>query len=106
MAKLDSALLQWYLEELRGEGWRVVSQTETTAQVERSRKWNRRGLVLVGGMLLVGLIFWWLPLIVGALLGLIIVLVDYGMQKPSRASVTAQQAREAARLLEGEYQGE
>jgi hypothetical protein len=106
MAKLDNALLLWYLEELRADGWRVVSQTETTAQVERARKWNVRGLAIVGGLLVVGLIFMWMPLIVGALLGLIVVVVDYGMQKPSRASVTAQQAREAARLLEGEYQGE
>lgn len=106
MAKLDSALLQWYLEELRADGWRVISQTETTAQVQRSRKWNMRGLIIVGVLLAVGLIFLWMPLIIGAVLGLIILLVDYGMQNPSRASVTAQQAREAARLLEGEYQGE
>src|ERR1041384_2367231 len=106
MARLDSTLLQWYLNELRSEGWRVISQTETTAQVERARKWNTRGLAVVGVLLAVGLIFQWMPLIIGGVLGLVIVLVDYGMQKPSRASVTAQQAREAARLLEGEYQGE
>ncbi len=106
MAKLDSALLQWYLEELRADGWHVISQTETTAQVQRSRKWNTRGLIIIGAILAVGLIFLWMPMIIGAVLGFIILVVDYGMQKPSRASVTAQQAREAARLLEGEYLGE
>jgi hypothetical protein len=65
-----------------------------------------RGLIIVGCLLAVGAILFWMPLVIGALLGMIVVLVDYFMQKPSRASVTAQQAREAARLLEGEYQGE
>jgi hypothetical protein len=107
MARLDSALLKWYLEELRSQGWRVISQTETTAEVERVRIWNRRGLIVAAVLLAIAAILQWLAIAIGAILVLIFVAVDYYViQRPSRGTVTAQQAREAARLLEGEYQGE
>jgi hypothetical protein len=107
MARLDSALLKWYLEELRSQGWRVISQTETTAEVERVRIWNRRGLIVAAVLLAIAAILQWLAIAIGAILVLIFVAVDYYViQRPSRGIVTAQQAREAARLLEGEYQGE
>lgn len=107
MARLDSALLKWYLEELRSQGWRVISQTETTAEVERVRVWNRRGLILAAVLLVIAAILQWLAIAIGAILVAILVCIDYYViQRPSRGTVTAQQAREAARLLEGEYQGE
>lgn len=107
MGRLDPVLLKWYLEELRSQGWRVISQTETTAEVERMRVWNRRGLIIAAVLLLVAAVLKWLVIAIAAILVLIFVAVDYYViQRPTRGTVTAQQAREAARLLEGEYQGE
>lgn len=100
-ADLDEVILDWYLQELASQGWRVVSRTATTAQVVRTRVWNRRGLLIALALIAIGGVLGSPWLIAAALFVLILVIVDYVRQHSGQNTVTAAQAREAARLLEG-----
>jgi hypothetical protein len=70
------ALLRQELSRLSQQGWHIISQTETTAQLKRPRQWSTLGLVLFVVIPAV-LSCIWFPMVAIAILGLIIVLADY-----------------------------
>ena len=68
------------LEQLTGQGWQILSQTDTSAQLKGPKQWSRIGLLvfvllpLVGGLV-------YTPLIGVAVIGLVFVLLDYLLRK-------------------------
>ena len=104
-ADVDEVILEWYVQELVVNGWRVVSRTPTTANVVRARRWNWVGLLAATVILALSLVFSSIWVGICGFLVMIVVVVDYIRQRPAQNTITTAQAREAARLLEGEAVG-
>jgi hypothetical protein len=80
----DQQLIHAYIAERTAQGWEVVSQTESSAQLRKSKRWSRT-LLILGAVLLIffgaGLIFW------------VLALIDYGIKKDQVVFVTADTLR-------------
>jgi|SRR6266487_1511416 len=115
IAAVDRALIQQEVARLTSQGWQVVSQTETTVQLKRSREWSKPGVVLFVALPLLGAIFYG-PLLYVAIFGLLLILADYLMKKEQLVFINADQlqqrgaidpaspARKIAGALPGSYQ--
>lgn len=85
------ALLTSEIASLSAKGWRIVSQTETSAQLAQPRQWSRVGLLLfVVAPIVIGVLFY-MPLVFGALIGLLLVVADYLLKKEQMTFITAEQ---------------
>jgi hypothetical protein len=91
----DRAALQQEVARLTGQGWQVISQAETSAQLKKPRDWSRTGLVLFVFLPLVGGCLWY-PLWGVAVVGLLLVLVDYLVKQDELVFLSADQLRAAA----------
>jgi hypothetical protein len=99
----DEQILEWYLGTLRVEGWRVISTTQACIFLEKPRRLNIMGLLACLLLVSFGVFFYWLPPIVAAVLGMLLLLVDYFRQRPATMEVNVETARAAARTMEGGY---
>lgn len=89
----DRALLNTSIAAYTKEGWRITSQSDSGFQAVKPRQWSTVGLVL----------FVFFPALLGcvwvygfgiALLGLLLVTVDYLLKKEQQVYVTAQSIRQ------------
>ena len=88
----DRALLNTSIAAYTKEGWRITSQSDSGFQAVKPRQWSTVGLVLF--VLLPGLLGCvWVYGFGIALLGLLLVTVDYLLKKEQQVYVTAQSIR-------------
>jgi len=91
----DRALIQQEIAHYTGQGWQIVSQTDTSAQIRKPRQWSAAGLVfLVIAPGIVGC-FWW-PAFGIALIGLLLVAAAYLSGKDELLFLEATQIRRRA----------
>jgi hypothetical protein len=88
-------LLEREIERLTKQGWQVVSQTETSAQVRKGKQWSRLGVLLFVVLPLLGGCLWY-PLFGVALFGLILVIADYLLSKEQLKYITVEQLEQKA----------
>jgi hypothetical protein len=88
-------LLQAELSRLSGQGWQIVSQTETTAQIKKPKQWNKPGVVLFVFLPLLGALLYG-PLIYLSLFGLLLVLADYLVRQEKLLLLDAAQLQQGA----------
>lgn len=91
MAPIDQRALDWYIAGATQRGYRVVSRTDTSVQLVKPKEWNITLLVLLVLLPVIGG-FFWRPLWGIALIGGVIVIVNYVMRKDELEYVTAEQA--------------
>ena len=77
-------------QRLTKQGWQLVSQSGTSAQVRKGRKWSQIGILLFVVLPLLGGCLW-TPLFGVALLGLIFVTADYLLRKEQLKYITVEQ---------------
>lgn len=105
-AEKDAAVLGWYLQQWTAQGWRVISQAATGAQLERPKRLNpfAVGLFVITPLVLSCPIAFlagiWAALPIGlALLVLLILVADYLVRRPEQRYVTLADAYAAARAF-------
>jgi hypothetical protein len=80
----DRQLLEPYIAKRTNEGWQVISQTESSVQLRKPKRWSKL-LLILGAILLLfggfGLIFW------------LLALIDYVIKKEQIIFVTADDLR-------------
>ncbi len=89
------ATLDRYLVELSRQGWRVVSRSDTTAQVSRKRKVSPLGIPLLV-LLPLAISFLYREWVIIAFIGLVMVLLAYATAKTELRYITED---EVARLV-------
>jgi hypothetical protein len=92
----DGQLMQQEIARLTAQGWQVVSQTETGAQLKKQKEWNKAGLLLFVALPLVGVIFFGAVFLYVAIFGLLIVVADYLFKKEQLRFLTAADLRAGA----------
>lgn len=88
----DQALLNVSIEAYTKEGWRITSQTVSGFQAVKPKQWSTAGLVLFVALPGVLGCFWFYGFGI-ALLGLLLVTVDYLLKKDEQIFVTAEGIR-------------
>jgi len=89
----DHALLQRTIAASTANGWQVVFQTDTSAQLKKPKQWSAAGLALF--VTLPGVIgCFWFPAFGIALIGLVLVLVTYLAGKDELLFVDTTQIRQ------------
>lgn len=91
----DRQLIEQEVAKYAGQGYRVVSQTETAAQVAKPKKWNAAGIILFVLLPLIGWLLW-SPLIYVVILGVILVVADYALKKEELVYISAAPLRPKA----------
>ena len=87
-------LLQQEIIRYTQQGWQVLTQTATTAQLKKPKHWNQAGLVLFVLLPLLGGLFWH-PLWAVPTFGVLLILADYLMKKEKLVYLTADGMRSA-----------
>jgi tetratricopeptide (TPR) repeat protein len=90
----DRQLIEQFVARKTAEGWIVISQTDSSVQIQNPKKWSAVGFVLFVLLPILGVFLldtWCLAM---AIVGLIIVVFDYLMKKPKVAYMTAEQLRQ------------
>jgi hypothetical protein len=89
----DREVIQQAVAHYTAQKWRIVSQTDTSAQVAKPKEFNAAAFTaLVLAPALVGCL--WYPLFGIAVIGLVIVLVDYAVKKEHLEFITVDTARQ------------
>jgi hypothetical protein len=96
----DRAALDRAVAAYTGQGWRVISQTETSVQVAKPKKLSPVGMIL---FVMLPALFGFFALLIApgtgllilgvAAIGLILVFIDYTVKKEELLFLTADQAR-------------
>lgn len=81
---VDRELINREIQRRTAKGWQVISQTDSTVQMKKPKRWSKLGLVL--GFILL--------LLYGAgLIILLLTVIDYALQKEKVVFITAEELR-------------
>jgi hypothetical protein len=86
------------LEKLASRGWQILSRTETSAQLKKSKEWSKIGILLFVVLPLLGGCIYF-PIFGIAIIGFIFVFLDYLIRKDRLEYVTIEQLSQEGHYL-------
>ncbi len=91
----DSKVLDWYVSEYTKQGWRVLNRSDAGVQFQKPKEWSVLGTILFIILPALGACLW-TPMLGVAVIGFVLVLGYYLLQKEKLEYVSARQARDQA----------